>query len=211
MREIPKPFEKYRHFKGNAYQILCLAKDSETLEDVVVYQALYGEFQIYVRSLDMFMSPVDRMKYPDAEANFRFEKIDGSDMKTTGTVGSTGVMEGEGLEPATTGSMVQIHSEFMAMETTAEKASEVSPMENMGEDDGEINVDPAVLEFLDADTYGQKLNILASLKHRVTDDMITTMALASDLEVEEGPVEARYEQLKNCLLTKEKYECVRVR
>ena len=92
----------------------------------------------------------------------------------------------------------------------AEKQNEEKPV---AEEKTETNsgIDPAVLEFLDADTYGQKLNILASLKHRITDDMITTMALVYDLEVEEGPVEVRYEQLRNCLLTKEKYECVRVR
>ena len=51
MREDPKPFEIYKHFKGNKYQVLMLATDSETKERVVVYQALYGDYAVYVLSL----------------------------------------------------------------------------------------------------------------------------------------------------------------
>ncbi len=77
--------------------------------------------------------------------------------------------------------------------------------------DAEMDLDPMLVEFLDADTYEQKLNILAGLHHRITQDMITTMAVASDVEVEDGELEDRYRQLKTCLLTLEKYECNRVR
>ncbi len=74
-----------------------------------------------------------------------------------------------------------------------------------------MNIDPLVMDFLDADTYEQRLNILAALRHRITDDMINTMAVAVDLEIKDGDVEERYEELKNCLLTFEKYECNRLR
>lgn len=50
---------KYRHFKGNEYLVLHLAKHSETLEELVVYQALYGEYGIWVRPLDMFLEKVE--------------------------------------------------------------------------------------------------------------------------------------------------------
>ena len=45
---------RYRHFKGNEYELLYIAKDSETLEDMVVYKALYGEGGIWVRPLKMW-------------------------------------------------------------------------------------------------------------------------------------------------------------
>lgn len=45
---------KYRHFKGNEYEALYIAKHSETLEEMVVYRALYGEFGIWVRPLSMW-------------------------------------------------------------------------------------------------------------------------------------------------------------
>ena len=80
-----------------------------------------------------------------------------------------------------------------------------------GEEEGDVFLDPLVMEFLDADSYEQRLNILAGLHHRITDDMITTMAIACDVEINEGDIEERYEALKVCLLTLERYECNRLR
>ena len=51
---------RYRHFKGNEYELLYIAKDSETLEDMVVYKALYGEGGIWVRPLKMWNETVIR-------------------------------------------------------------------------------------------------------------------------------------------------------
>ncbi len=51
---------KYRHFKGNEYEVLYLAKDSETLEEVVVYRALYGEGGVWVRPAKMWSERVER-------------------------------------------------------------------------------------------------------------------------------------------------------
>ncbi|MDF2839458.1 MAG: uncharacterized protein K0Q99_229 [Clostridia bacterium] len=53
------PGKKYKHFKGNEYLVLHIAKHSETLEDLVVYQALYGERGIWVRPLSMFLEQVE--------------------------------------------------------------------------------------------------------------------------------------------------------
>ncbi|MCX6740380.1 MAG: DUF1653 domain-containing protein [Candidatus Parcubacteria bacterium] len=49
---------KYKHYKGNEYEVIGLAKHSETLEDLVVYKALYGESQMWVRPLKMFEEQV---------------------------------------------------------------------------------------------------------------------------------------------------------
>lgn len=70
-----KPGKKYRHFKGHEYEVLYLAKDSETLEDVVVYQNINDKTNIWVRPLSMFTSKVDKEKYPNACQEYRFEEI----------------------------------------------------------------------------------------------------------------------------------------
>ena len=63
---------RYRHFKGNEYEVIGVARHSETLEELVVYRALYGDGGLWIRPLAMFLSPVDREKYPDAQQNERF-------------------------------------------------------------------------------------------------------------------------------------------
>lgn len=166
MRHNPQPQEMYRHFKGNLYQVRCLAKHSETDEMMVVYQAMYGDFQVYVRPLSSFMEEVDREKYPDAAQRYRFELM--------------------GAE------------------------SENMPAEQY-ETQEKLNIDPLVLQFLDADSYERRLEILSMLHNRIDNDMINTMAVAVDIEVKDGEIEDRYEELKNCLLTFNKYECNRLR
>ena len=65
----------YRHFKGHIYKVLYVAIDSETLDDVVVYQDTTDVSKIWVRKKDMFLSKVDRNKYPNITQEYRFELI----------------------------------------------------------------------------------------------------------------------------------------
>lgn len=64
--------KKYRHFKGNEYLVMYLAKHSETMEELVVYQALYGDYGIWVRPLDMFLGK----KEANGKWINRFEEIE---------------------------------------------------------------------------------------------------------------------------------------
>ena len=77
MNERIRPGDVVRHFKGGEYEILCFARDSETQAELVVYRARYGERGVWVRPKAMFLSPVDREKYPDVKQTYRFERIDG--------------------------------------------------------------------------------------------------------------------------------------
>lgn len=198
MRENPKPFEIYKHFKGNQYQIITLATDSEDGKDLVVYQALYGDFKVYVRELSGFMSPVDRAKYPAASQEYRFEKVALSGEKETGAA-----MEAEAAaaEPDISGPGAE--------EPTVQEADVKEPDAEEA-DAEEMSLDPAVLEFLDADSLEEKLNILAGVHHRITDEMLVTMAVASDVELNKGSTEEKYAELQECLMTKARYEIKRL-
>ena len=66
----------YKHFKGDYYLIEDIAKDSETKKEMVVYRRLYGEGDLWVRPLEMFLSEVDHEKYPNVSQKYRFELQD---------------------------------------------------------------------------------------------------------------------------------------
>lgn len=66
----------YRHFKGDYYIVEDIATHSETREKYVVYRALYGERNLYIRPYEMFLSEVDREKYPNVEQQYRFQLQD---------------------------------------------------------------------------------------------------------------------------------------
>ena len=82
MRRIHKN-RIYRHFKGDFYLVVDTAFDSETKEEVVVYRRLYGEGTLWVRPLKMFLSEVDRKKYPNVKEKWRFtlQKIESAATK----------------------------------------------------------------------------------------------------------------------------------
>ncbi|MCR5350203.1 MAG: DUF1653 domain-containing protein [Acholeplasmatales bacterium] len=75
MREI-KINGIYRHFKGDYYLVEDIAYDSETKGKMVVYRRLYGDGSLWVRPLEMFLSEVDKNKYPNEKQKYRFELIE---------------------------------------------------------------------------------------------------------------------------------------
>ena len=66
----------YRHFKGNLYQVVGVAYDSETKEEMVVYRRMYDDHSLWVRKKEMFLSEVDHEKYPNVEQKYRFELVE---------------------------------------------------------------------------------------------------------------------------------------
>ncbi len=218
----PQPNEIYRHFKGNHYRVLTLAKHSETGEMLVIYQALYDDHGVYARPLDMFTSEVDHEKYPDVTQKMRFELVPGVDLAVSSLISSdtdrrtasnnaadhitgseapacqpsdsTGITEGNGSssEP------VQTDNPTAAVVTSSRPISVKS-------------ADDLMEEFFDAETYRDRMNVLAAMHCMLTDSMVDTMAASLDTEIKNGNIDDRYYELKNYLATMEKYECNRLR
>lgn len=172
----PQPGERYRHFKNKLYQVITIAIHSETEEELVIYQALYGDFAIYARPLAMFMSEVDHEKYPDIQQEYRFEKV-----------------EKDSKNP-----VIEIPNEQDLVSVQAE--------EDILPDKTKI-----LLEFLDCESYEEKLEYLRNTKKYMDDKMLNSISFALDIVIEEGELEDRIRSLENCLKTFRKFECNRLR
>ncbi len=205
----------YRHFKNKLYQVKAIAYHSETKEKMVVYQALYGDYSLYVRPYDMFMSEVDKKKYPDIYQRYRFEQVypDGSDMP------HVKAQERDDCNIAITQSVKENNEDINSIYDNGNKAQNVMEQDNNIEHDNihknndiqDEKVNPLLMEFLDAEDYQQKLNTLTGMRSKLDDKLIDAMAASMEIEVPEGPIDKRYASLRSCILTHAKFECVRLR
>lgn len=191
----PKAFEIYRHFKGNLYQIIALAEEEGTGKMLVVYQGLYAPFKVYARPLSEFLERLDRVKYPNAAQEYRFERV--GDIEAVGT---------------------------LREERDEERAAAVIPSERLpeGRDAAVLEklpdvtetaggIDPNLLLFLDAREPEDKLDALFRIKSFLTPDMLTVIEMSQGMEPqEEWTMEERYKHIKNDIITKQKYEQKRI-
>ena len=183
----------YRHFKNKLYQVKAVAIHSETKEKMIVYQALYGDFAVYVRPYDMFLSEVDHIKYPDVVQKYRFELID--------------IKTGKSLEADYEENNQNMESEKLE-ELEESKESEKS---EESEELEESEQDSKLIRFLDAYDYKEKLDILTSMRGELNDGLIDIMAESIEVAVPEGDITDRYNSLRKCLMAHTKYEGLRLR
>lgn len=195
----PLPGEKYLHFKNKLYQVIAVAKHSETMEPYVVYQALYGDFGVYIRPYDMFVSEVDHEKYPEVTQKYRFAYVDHTKNETIRT---------ERAEHK----KILVNQNVEQQENVPDVTAAVSTAELQEQDmvqrelDVEEQINPWLLRFLDTDTMEEKYQIVCDIKNDITDRLIDDLAVAVDVVIPEGKLTDRYEQLKYCIRTRQKYE-----
>lgn len=221
MERIPKSGEFYRHFKNKLYQVITVATHSETGEELVIYQALYGDYKTYARPLAMFSSEVDHEKYPDVVQKYRFERVEPGDWEKhveqasawedTG-VASDADCDGAEKFPDTAGyrKCEEVQTQENIAQGTAQITEDSRTVENQA-DESKAQINPKVLEFLDTEDFDERYNILVSLRDELDDQMVNILAVALDVVIPEGRIEERYDALKNCLRTRQRYESTRLR
>ena len=187
------PGALFQHFKGNLYQIITLGKHSETGEEMVVYQEMYGEFQVYIRPVSMFLEKLDLMKYPDAKQEYRFELV-----KYPYEIRKQNEHKEEKAE-----------QQIEALDDIVERAkNEPTAMEERKQTE---QVEQLYIAFFDAETCKEKLDIIRTIKDDMDSRMLNNIAASMDLPVEDDNFEDTYEIVVKNLEQRSRFECNRFR
>lgn len=218
----PKAFEIYRHFKGKLYQVITLAEEEATGNMLVIYQGLYAPFKVYARPLSDFVERLDRVKYPDAAQEYRFERV----AETEGAAApSMEIAEESSAKVSYVGRTEESPAKVSFAGRTEENSAKVSfagksenspaaessdkKLSEGQETAGGVN--PDLLLFLDAREPEEKLDALFRIKSRLTPDMLTVIEMSQGMEPQETwSIEERYKHIKNDIITKQKYEQKRI-
>jgi len=236
-RNKPIPGQIYKHFKNNLYQVITPAIKEDTREEMVVYQALYGDYEVYIRTLDNFLEPVDKIKYPSATQNMRFELVEKENLKAESkpedekksdrVLNTSAESENKPENEIEHKTEDNIEAKAKAenkikdnVETKVENNIEIiqkiseALKENqkaVQEDVPEEFADPRLLAFCDAATFEEKYQMVKGLRYEITDRLINDIAVVLDVVIPEGTLDSRYEALIKCLQTFCKYEVNRLR
>lgn len=192
----PKANEIYKHFKGNMYQIVDIAIDSETGNELVIYRALYAPFTTYARELSMFMSKVDRDKYPSATQEQRFELVVFDDETKNRC---------EAITPNTSTTSTTSNSEETHVRVNS--VNENRAVETVDERAAKSGISPVLLRFLETEGVAAQIECLTEIREQLTPEIMTSIEFSIGMEeAQRGDVYERYRGVKNYLDLKRKYE-----
>lgn len=182
-RNIPGPGEMYKDREGKPYQILCVAEHFDTEEKMVVYQALYGAFEFLVRPLGIFVRNMERAQKATVPKEHNSIKAECREKTDS-------------------------DSEKIQKEQKTFEPDQTLPADRQTEGG---QADPALLEFLDADTLEEKYQVIKSMQHSITDRLIDNFAVTLDLVIPDGRLDDRYQELLSSMRTMQKFETARFR
>lgn len=212
-RNIPQPGQLYQHFKGMLYQIITVAKHSETGEELVIYQALYGDFKTYARPLSMFLSEVDHEKYPNVTRQYRFTHKLREDLNSEAVQNKNADSNSMAKAKLDTKnkdlSTEQLNKNECLIDKVKKEPSGTTDNSSKVEVHPEANLD--LMSFLDAKDCEEKLEILYSIRKNIDERTMGNIEIALDLPVFEGTIEERVDIVKNKLQMMAKYENRRLR
>lgn len=204
---IPKPGQLYNHFKNKPYQIITVATHADTREEMVVYQALYGDYKCYIRPLTSFMSEVDHVKYPDVKQKYRFElwfPKEQEEVKPVPELSEIFEQEKEITAPS------RGNEDHVRLDAPQNREVNLERTET-SEEPGNVSVNEILLKFLDAQSFYKKLEVITSNRKHMNDRLINDMAVSLDCTVDEGPLDQRIQGLITCLQAMCRFEDKRLR
>ena len=201
-RKTPVPGEFYRHFKNKLYQIIAVATHSETGEEMVVYQALYGDFRVWVRPLDMFLEEVDREKYPDAVQKYRFERVR--------------LVKPQNAEDSAKNITQPVQQASAAQKLSADSDSSAAQNTAVQPPDEDQPVNRELLDFFDAmdeKNYDRMLECLTKLQPHATQKEMDDICMVLDIHPPVGcdDVESQIMFIKRHLAMIRKFDGERLR
>lgn len=201
MERAVHPGEFYRHFKNKLYQIVAVAVHSETGEPMVVYQALYGDFKVYVRPYAMFISEVDREKYPHAGQKYRFERVEpgAADPVQERFIADGTVQEGSAPEGVVLG--VSAPEGVARRDPAREDPRQAQPAAHSR----------AFLRFLEAEGFGERMECLKELEPTVTQTELDSIYAVLDMKPEEGAAEEQVYAIRKFLAAQNRFDGGRLR
>jgi len=196
-KHIPVPGERYRHFKGGLYQIVTIAKHSETLEPLVVYQALYGDYCCYARPLDMF---IGNNEY----GNKRFESVSDEDKsydkdESCSSDKSCGENESCSKYKSRCGG---------ASCDIEDLQSELPQSDSTGNN---INKTELLFSILDCKSSKEKLEIILRYRSELDSKLMGDLAAAFDIAIDVKNDDEIFGQIVQYLETRARFETDRLR
>lgn len=192
MSNIPRPGDIFYMAKDKPYQIITIGIHKETSEDMVAYQALFGDFKTYVLPMSKFI----------------IELQESADKKITE------VKVQDKVEAKVETKAETKDSDDRAKNIVNDNGKDISNSSDIKENVQEKNIDKVndiLLKFLDADTYARKLEVLVTHIKAIDDWLINNMAASLDCTIEEGPLDQRLQDLIYCLKQMSRFEDRRLR
>lgn len=201
MDRTPRPGEFYRHFKNKLYQIIGIAAHSETGEAMVVYQALYGDFGLYVRPLTMFVSEVDREKYPDAAQKYRFERV---------VPGAEGGFTGASSAFQTADADIPVTAQSASLDSSGSPACgpEPSPVSSQPSDP---IPNPYLMAFLEAENADGQLAALMAMDGHVGQEEVDCLRVVLEMGPGGGSISKQLTDIRKYLEMQRRYDGSRLR
>lgn len=196
---IVRPGEFYRHFKNKLYQIVAVARHSETGERMVVYQALYGDYGVYVRPYDMFTSEVDHEKYPEVTQQWRFERVEPEQNAAGMAAGCGQAATGNGQAAVGNGQVAAGTGQVAGNRQDSRRYY------------ADRTPDPAFLQFLDTEDFDLRMECLKALEERVTQQELDSIYLVLDMKPEQGSLQEQLYAVRRFLTMQKRYDGSRLR